>query len=181
MAFALLLDRCPACGRSRGRGFAVGMARYGDACQAYVRARAVGVDAGADRPPPLCATAAASPRPYSCSSPIRPGTPTIRSLALLYYGLAGIARAWGDDDLRLYYLAESSVADLRAGTRSYASLYDLALLLFDRKDYDRAAAYMGSASDDAMHCRSMVRIPVSSSAAVKISEAISSNIAQRRP
>ena len=49
MAFALLLDRCPACGRSRGRGFAVGMARYGDARQAHVRARAVGVDAGADR------------------------------------------------------------------------------------------------------------------------------------
>ena len=106
--------------------------------------------------------------------------PDYQELALLYYGLAGIARAWGDDDLRLYYLAESSVADLRAGTRSYASLYDLALLLFDRKDYDRAAAYMGSASDDAMHCRSMVRIPVSSSAAVKISEAISSNIAQRQ-
>ena len=100
--------------------------------------------------------------------------------ALLYYGIAGIARAWGDEDLRFYYLAESSIADLRAGTRSYASLYDLALVLFDRKDYDRAAAYMGCASDDAMHCRSMVRIPVSSSAAVKISEAISSNIAQRQ-
>ena len=28
-------------------------------------------------------------------------------------------------------------------------LQNLALLLFDRKDYDRAAAYMGSASDDA--------------------------------
>lgn len=106
--------------------------------------------------------------------------PDYQELALLYYGLAGIARAWGDEDLRLYYLAESSIADLRAGTRSYASLYDLALALFDRKDYDRAAAYMGSASDDAMHCRSMVRIPVSSSAAVKISEAISANVAQRQ-
>ncbi len=49
MAFALLLDRCPACGRSRGRSRAVGMARYGDARQAHIRARAVGVDAGADR------------------------------------------------------------------------------------------------------------------------------------
>lgn len=100
--------------------------------------------------------------------------------ALLYYGLAGIARRQGDEDKGLYYLAESSIADLQAGTRSYSSLYDLALALFDRKDYDRAAAYMGCSSDDAMHCRSMVRIPVSSSATVKISEAISSNIAQRQ-
>lgn len=100
--------------------------------------------------------------------------------ALLYYGLAGIARRQGDADRGLYYLAESSIADLQAGTRSYSSLYDLALALFDRKDYDRAAAYMGCSSDDAMHCRSMVRIPVSSSAVVKISEAISSNIAQRQ-
>lgn len=100
--------------------------------------------------------------------------------ALLYYGLAGIARRQGDEDRGLYYLAESSIADLQAGTRSYSSLYDLALALFDRKDYDRAAAYMGCSSDDAMHCRSMVRIPVSSSAVVKISEAISSNIAQRQ-
>ena len=49
MAFALLLDRRPACGRSRGRSRAVGMARYGGASQAHIRARAVGVDAGADR------------------------------------------------------------------------------------------------------------------------------------
>lgn len=100
--------------------------------------------------------------------------------ALLYYGMAGIARRQGDEERRLYYLAESSIADLQAGTRSYSSLYDLALALFDRKDYDRAAAYMGSSFDDAMHCRSMVRIPISSSAAIKISEAISSNIAQRQ-
>ena len=93
------------------------MARYGDACQAHVRARAVGVDAGA---------AVQLLEPYTARNP------DYQELALLYYGLAGIARAWGDDDLRLYYLAESSVADLRAGTRSYASLYDLALLLFDR-------------------------------------------------
>ena len=103
-----------------------------------------------------------------------------QNFALVYYSMAHIAKGQGDEDRMLYYLAESSISDLRAGTRSYSSLYDLALELFDRKDYDRAAAYMGSASDDAMHCRSMVRIPVSSSAAVKISEAISSNIAQRQ-
>lgn len=100
--------------------------------------------------------------------------------ALLYYVLAGIAHRQGDEDKRLYYLAESSIADLQAGTRSYSSLYDLALALFDRKDYDRAAAYMRCSSDDAMHCRSVVRIPVSSSAVVKISEAIFSNNAQRQ-
>ena len=32
--------------------------------------------------------------------------PDYQELALLYYGLAGIARAWGDDDQRLNYLAE---------------------------------------------------------------------------
>ena len=136
------------------------MARYGGASQAHIRARAVGgtqarIAAAALRDSGRFAEAVQLLEPYTARNP------DYQELALLYYGLAGIARAWGDDDLRLYYLAESSVADLRAGTRSYASLYDLALLLFDRKDYDRAAAYMGSASDDAMHCRSMVRIPVS--------------------
>lgn len=106
--------------------------------------------------------------------------PDYQELALLYYGLAGIARRGATTTCGFITWPNRPSPSLRAGTRSYASLYDLALLLFDRKDYDRAAAYMGSASDDAMHCRSMVRIPVSSSAAVKISEAISSNIAQRQ-
>ncbi|WP_295935939.1 DUF6377 domain-containing protein [uncultured Alistipes sp.] len=100
--------------------------------------------------------------------------------ALLYYIMAGIADKQGDDDLKMYYLAESSIADLRAGTRSYASLYDLALELFDLKDYDRATAYMGSAFDDAIQCKSVSRIPHSSSAAMKINDAVTSNIAERQ-
>lgn len=60
-----------------------------------------------------------------------------QNFALVYYSMAHIAKGQGDEDRMLYYLAESSISDLRAGTRSYSSLYDLALELFDRKDYDR--------------------------------------------
>lgn len=94
--------------------------------------------------------------------------------------MAHIAKGQGDEDRMLYYLAESSISDLRAGTRSYSSLYDLALELFDRKDYDRATAYMGSTFDDAIRCKSVTRIPNSSSAVVKINEAVISNIAQQQ-
>ena len=100
--------------------------------------------------------------------------------SLVYYSMAHIAKGQGDEDRMLYYLAESSISDLRAGTRSYSSLYDLALELFDRKDYDRATAYMGSTFDDAIRCKSVTRIPNSSSAVVKINEAVISNIAQQQ-
>lgn len=103
-----------------------------------------------------------------------------QNFALVYYSMAHIAKAQGDEDRMLYYLAESSISDLRAGTRSYSSLYDLALELFDRKDYDRATAYMGSTFDDAIRCKSVTRIPNSSSAVVKINEAVISNIAQQQ-
>ena len=95
-----------------------------------------------------------------------------QNFALVYYSM--------DEDRMLDYLAESSISDLRAGTRSYSSLYDLALELFDRKDYDRATAYMGSTFDDAIRCKSVTRIPNSSSAVVKINEAVISNIAQQQ-
>lgn len=100
--------------------------------------------------------------------------------ALLYYAMSDMARKIGDEDLSAYYLAESSISDLCAGTRSYYSLYDLALRLFDRGDFDRAAAYMGSTFDDAVRCKSIARIPNSSSAAMKISEAVTANIAGRQ-
>ena len=103
-----------------------------------------------------------------------------QNFALVYYSMAHIAKGQGDEDRMLYYLAESSISDLRAGTRSYSSLYDLALELFDRKDYDRATAYMGSTFDDAIRCKSVTRIPNSSSAVVKINEAVISNIAQQQ-
>jgi len=103
-----------------------------------------------------------------------------QNAALVYYAMAHIAQRQGDGDRMLYYLAESSIADLRAGTRSYSSLYNLALELFDRKDYDRATAYMGSTFDDAIRCKSVARIPNSSSAVVKINEAVIANIAERQ-
>lgn len=100
--------------------------------------------------------------------------------ALLYYAMSDIARKMGDEDLSAYYLAESSISDLCAGTRSYYSLYDLALRLFNREEFDRAAAYMGSTFDDAVRCKSIARIPNSSAAAMKISETVAANIAGRQ-
>lgn len=102
------------------------------------------------------------------------------SAALLYYTMSGIAGRQGDSDAELRYLAESSISDLRAGTRSYSSLYDLAQKLFDRKEYDRAASYMDCTFQDAMLCKSVARIPASSFASIKISDAISANIAERQ-
>lgn len=100
--------------------------------------------------------------------------------ALLYYTMAGVAGSQGDRDGQLRFLAESAVADLRAGTRSYSSLYDLAQKLFDDQQYDRAASYMDCTFQDAMLCKSVARIPASSFASIKISDAISANIAERQ-
>lgn len=166
--------------RSRGFPSEEGVGRYAFPYQEGSRCRAAATRPVRAWPPRGSAKRVATTRLCKLLEPLTAKNLSHQNFALVYYSMAHIAKGQGDEDRMLYYLAESSISDLRAGTRSYSSLYDLALELFDRKDYDRATAYMGSTFDDAIRCKSVTRIPNSSSAVVKINEAVISNIAQQQ-
>ena len=62
--------------------------------------------------------------------------------AVLYYDMGQIAEQAGQEERAVEYYTRSAIADLQAGTRSYFSLYNLALRLFERNDLERASRYM---------------------------------------
>lgn len=99
--------------------------------------------------------------------------------ALLYYDLGEIADDAQRQEAAIEYYTRSAIADLRAGTRSYFSLYNLALLLFERNDLERASRYMQRTLDDALLCKSGARIPLTSSAATAINDAVVNDLSIR--
>jgi hypothetical protein len=54
-------------------------------------------------------------------------------------------------------LALTAIADLKFGTREYASLQKLAYLLYDKGDVDRAYKYLTCSMDDAVACNARLR------------------------
>ena len=99
--------------------------------------------------------------------------------AVLYYDMGQIAEQAGQEERAVEYYTRSAIADLQAGTRSYFSLYNLALRLFERNDLERASRYMQRTLDDALACKSGARIPLTSSAATAINRAVVNDLAVR--
>ena len=97
--------------------------------------------------------------------------------AVLYYDMGQIAEQAGQEERAVEYYTRSAIADLQAGTRSYFSLYNLALRLFERNDLERASRYMQRTLDDALACKSGARIPLTSSAATAINRAVVNDLA----
>ena len=98
--------------------------------------------------------------------------------AVLYYDMGQIAEQAGQEERAVEYYTRSAIADLQAGTRSYFSLYNLALRLFERNDLERASRYMQRTLDDALACKSGARIPLTS-AATAINRAVVNDLAVR--
>lgn len=64
----------------------------------------------------------------------------------------------GENALRKEQLLISSISDLKASVREYMSLRQLALLLYEEGDLDRAYRFMTIAVDDATRCNARQRI-----------------------
>lgn len=64
------------------------------------------------------------------------------SKASAAYSIARIYEAAGEDELRFDWLARSAEQDFKAAERGYMSLYELALMLYDRGQYRRAERYI---------------------------------------
>lgn len=83
--------------------------------------------------------------------------PDLRQQAFINYTLAEAYGLKGEVDNQIYRLALTAIADLKFGTREYASLQKLAYLLYDRGDVDRAYKYLTCSMDDAVACNARLR------------------------
>lgn len=99
--------------------------------------------------------------------------------ALIYYDMGQVAQQAQQRERAVECYTRSAIADLQAGTRSYSSLYNLALLLFEHNDLERASRYMQRTLDDALACKSGARIPLTSSTATAINRAVVNDLAVR--
>ena len=83
-------------------------------------------------------------------------TPAV--MRFLAYTLADAYGRMGDRERQKRYLARSAEADLRLAVREYISLRQLAFLLYEDGDIDRAYDYMKCALEDAGACNARARI-----------------------
>ena len=83
--------------------------------------------------------------------------PDLRQQAFINYTLAEAYGLKGDVENQIRRLALTAIADLKFGTREYASLQKLAYLLYDKGDVDRAYKYLTCSMDDAVACNARLR------------------------
>lgn len=83
--------------------------------------------------------------------------PDLRQQAFINYTLSEAYKLKGEIDKQIYRLALTAIADLKFGTREYASLQKLAYLLYDKGDVDRAYKYLTCSMDDAVACNARLR------------------------
>lgn len=83
--------------------------------------------------------------------------PDLRQQAFINYTLAEVYGQKGEVDNQIQRLALTAIADLKFGTREYASLQKLAYLLYDKGDVDRAYKYLTCSMDDAVACNARLR------------------------
>lgn len=74
------------------------------------------------------------------------------------YSLANAYLAAGDRAMTEYWFAQSSIHSMKEPNRVYLSLYQLAMMLFEDRDLDRASRYTGIAMADALDCNYSPRI-----------------------
>ena len=81
----------------------------------------------------------------------------LRQQALAYYSLTKLYRKRGDVENQIRHWAMCAIADLKFATREYVALQELAYLLFERGDLDRAYKYLNCSMDDAVACNARLR------------------------
>lgn len=83
--------------------------------------------------------------------------PDKRQQAYIHYTLAEAYKARGDIDSQIHELAVTALLDLQSATKEYASLQELAYLLYDKGDVNRAYQYLSCSMDDAVFCNARLR------------------------
>lgn len=79
------------------------------------------------------------------------------SLSYALFIMAESYRLLGDDNMQIFYLAQSAITDFDRGVTEYAALPTLASVLFDKKDINRAYRYLLCSMEDAVFCNARLR------------------------
>lgn len=90
--------------------------------------------------------------------------------------LADIAKARGEHNEYVYYLALSAISDIKGATLEVMSLQELGEVLFRLEDVDRAHSYLSTALASAVACHASMRMIQSSTALPVINQAHSVEI-----
>ena len=77
---------------------------------------------------------------------------------VVYFFMSKVYKQLNDVENQKKYLALSAMADIRSGTREYRSLTDLALILYNEGDIQRAHHYIYKSIEDANNSSSSFRI-----------------------
>lgn len=80
-----------------------------------------------------------------------------RQRAMVTYTMSEIYKHLGDTTKEKIYLAESAIADLQSGVKEYISLQELAIILFEEGDIDRAYLYVKTSMEDAIFSNARLR------------------------
>lgn len=94
--------------------------------------------------------------------------------------LSAVAQIRGDENVYLYYLTLSAIADTKAATLEVVSLQELGVKIFALGDIDRAHEYLSIALENAVQCNASMRMIQSSEALPIIEKAHKEEIAQWR-
>lgn len=78
-------------------------------------------------------------------------------IGMLMYAMAEAYNSEEKIDLMEYFLILSAINDLRSGVREYLSLPELAILVYNRGDVERAYKYMKCSLEDAILCQARLR------------------------
>ncbi len=80
-----------------------------------------------------------------------------RQKVYVYYTLSEAYGKKNDRDKEIYYLIQTTIADLESSVREYASLQKLAHLMYESGDIDRAYKYLSRSMEDAVACNARLR------------------------
>lgn len=90
--------------------------------------------------------------------------------------LSAIAKANGNKDEQIYYLAKSAIADIKGAVREVMSLQELGVIMSENREIDRAYIYLSEALSSAVECNASMRIVQTSASLPLIQKAHSAQI-----
>ena len=85
------------------------------------------------------------------------GNPETKQKAYINYTLSEIYGMRGDINRQIYYLALTALIDLKTSTKEYASLQQLAYLMYQKGEVYRAYKYVQCSMEDAVFCNARLR------------------------
>jgi len=80
-----------------------------------------------------------------------------RKMANVAYVISSVYKKKGNHELEKYWLTVSSINDLQSANKEYISLQNLAYILYEEGDIDRAFNYVRRSADDALFCNARLR------------------------